>query len=287
MLYTDVYSESVFHMSRSHIYNNSGGIIYLLNTNELIVTDSYFIGNTATENKQVLISVINADITMINCLCKENVYNSDGGVILSVGESTIHISESYFFKNQITGSGGVIATLMSGNTTIVNSNFSQNRAGDKGGVILDLSQSGYLKVINSCFIGNKAASLGAVLFSQGLGKAIFDSCYFSENEAFNDGGLYFKDIEVLYMANTSLEKTIHYTYCLCVIKFENSMNHKTVTYKTKNTKFISRNTSIISSEKKFMSKAMAKGFIVSVSTFKISMDHEETIFASGKFIHLI
>ena len=180
-----------------------GGAIY--NTGDLTVNNSYFIGNTAKQNRFNSASggaIYNTGILNIyNSTFNSNLaegQSADGGAIRNTG--TMNITLSSFTKNTIaTDLGGIGggAITNTGNMTVTCSNFTRNSAqlslGDFGGAISNYggTSSNPVTITGCTFTSNAATSdgppRGGAIFNCGV-MSVKNST-FTGNNAFFGGAI--------------------------------------------------------------------------------------------------
>jgi len=138
--------------------SNNGSAIY--NEGTLIISDSTFTGNNATEYY--------------------------GGTIYNTG--TLTVSDSTF-KHNNANVGGAITNWGSGNTTITSSSLYNNTAiSGSGGAIFNYGGSAAMTITDSTLYNNTASSSGGAIFNNGANMAITDSTLYN-NTALHGGAI--------------------------------------------------------------------------------------------------
>ncbi|MBE6489629.1 MAG: hypothetical protein E7Z83_02090 [Methanobrevibacter sp.] len=175
-------SNSSISIIRSNFINNTqrtNGVLYI--TNNIIVRDSNFINNHATDGTTGAIechkNITVIGSTFINNTAKRSWGDSAGGAITNYGES-LHVEDCLFENNSATR-GGAVATY-TGTATVDNSRFINNSATFGGGIYNHFSGSTII-ASNSVFENNSAEDGGAMIRSDA------DNCTFIKNRATNIG----------------------------------------------------------------------------------------------------
>lgn len=119
---------------------------------------------------------------LTNCAFRKNSATYGGGMIDS-GNGALLI-DCRFSENEA-DDGGALNT--GGTATLIRCNFYENRANDGAGIM----NSGSLLLKDCTFSRNVAAHSGGALYDPvGFGVSEFTGCIFTENQAFNGGGIY-------------------------------------------------------------------------------------------------
>ena len=196
-----------FSMKNTIMAENSGKYNLNLRIADMVLEDSVFYKNTATDDGGVLYG--SGSLQIKNSYFLENSSSNGGAMHLTSGN--VLIEDSKFEKNTTTnyGDGGAI-WLSSGNTVeaIKNSQFLENVSDYDGGAIS--SGGGLIKNIeNSVFDGNKARTGGGAIWG-GLGQGreatpiYYKNTTFSNNEAGVGGAVLFEGAteDVVYIADS-------------------------------------------------------------------------------------
>jgi len=126
-----------------------------------------------------------ANLTVVNCIFKNNTGNYYGGAIYNGYDGgNLKVVNCEFINNSATN-GGAIYTNHDEILTISNSNFENNKAFGNGGVIYN---QGILTLSNSNFKNNSAKNGGAI-FNNGSGN-IDHSNFLNNNGRENGGSIY-------------------------------------------------------------------------------------------------
>ena len=174
-------------------WGDSGEVIFdgensnrIFNLNSNIIISSLTFKNAKNSNGGAIVSSGNSVI--INSIFTDNYASSQGGAIfLTSGNTTI--VNSQFINNNAPSDGGAISTTSSGVTiNIVNSIFTNN-IGDKGGAISIGSADSNLQVIGSTFKDNYAKSYGGALAFSGAGD-VKDSIFINNTAYLGGGAVY-------------------------------------------------------------------------------------------------
>lgn len=159
-----------------------------------------------------------------NCKFTNNYVKYFGGAI-SLYDSDVIVTNSYFASNEATKKGGAISILNGmANLTVINSTFYQNTAGESGGALDAEALNTYnvryfADIYNSTFSYNTAKYGGAVM---GLDNTI-SGCVFTENTAEKLGGaVHFNDTtsiikNSIFENNHAEEGSSYYGYSDAVV----------------------------------------------------------------------
>ena len=207
-LYVD---NCIFRNNTSHMKNT--GALYLENNSNMVVVNSQFIRNKASQvggaitmykncNVEVrdstfaensagdisgCINVLqNSSLIVSNTTFLNNTAAYNGGVISGIQKGFVLITDSFFKGNKAhTGVGGCLVNVNRCNLTVLDSTFEENYSGFEGGAIYFGYSFGTIR--NSTFQKNYAViHAGAVKLENG--KASFEHTNFLENTARSEGG---------------------------------------------------------------------------------------------------
>ncbi|MCA9967909.1 MAG: hypothetical protein KC423_26875, partial [Anaerolineales bacterium] len=159
----------------------NGGAIY--NSGTLTVTDSTFIGNSASDSGG-------------------GIYNGTGMLI---------VTNSTFSGNAANYLGGGISNDNGGPLTVTNTTFSSNSANYGGGIY---NNFGTLTVTNSTFSGNVVDDSGGGIYNN-FGTLTVTNSTFSDNSANYGGGVY-NNIGTAHLAGTILANSTSGGNCVSI-----------------------------------------------------------------------
>jgi len=173
--------------------SNLGGSIYMTAfSNELIVSDSTFMNNTANQGGAIYGS---GSVILSNTNFLENNSTSRGGAVVSGKGSSF--TECIFSQNQASSGGALYATF---DIQITSTTFQNNFASmDGGGVYL---LSGSMTGTGNNFASNSANGRGGGLFAGPGGYVSFVNSIFTNNNAMQGGALY-SDGSEIYLNSVS------------------------------------------------------------------------------------
>lgn len=154
---------------------------------EMVITNSAFYSNTATNNGGAITS--GAPLTVTNSTFTGNSALS-GGAIENHEFASLTIEDSEFYSNTATNSGGGIINY-DGTLEISNSRFQGNSAQDGGGV----SNQAILLITNTDFSGNTVTLEGGGIANYTSGVTTVVSSTISGNSASSDAAGYGGGIE--------------------------------------------------------------------------------------------
>ena len=166
-----------------------GGAIYFSHPNYVIITESYFISNSASHGGALSIIVNNplSQFYIINSVFDSNNALDSGGVAF-INKNHVFISDCTFTNNMATRGGGVIHA--DGSTLNVNNSFfKNNKAGTDGGVLYTYALSTNYSITQCVFMSNEAGDDGGAIFvGQKESRLIVNGCGFRNNHAADRGG---------------------------------------------------------------------------------------------------
>ena len=122
--------------------------------------------------------------TLVNCILSNSIANNGSSIYSHGGK--LHLKDCQITNNFVTYNGPI--TSLSGDISLEGCTFKNNTALEKGGCIYikapatkGLKSSVHrLNMVNSTFIGNDAAELGGVIYSDGT-NLLMESCVISRN----------------------------------------------------------------------------------------------------------
>ena len=120
--------------------------------------------------------------TLVNCILSNSIANNGSSIYSHGGK--LHLKDCQITNNFVTYNGPI--TSLSGDISLEGCTFKNNTALEKGGCIYikapatkGLKSSVHrLNMVNSTFIGNDAAELGGVIYSDGT-NLLMESCVIS------------------------------------------------------------------------------------------------------------
>jgi predicted outer membrane repeat protein len=182
-------------MYRCSFENNTasvGGDILILRDSTLLIKDSIL---TGSERKVDLGGCIRAaqrnEIIVQNCNFSDYLANY-GGVMATVHNTTINITNTTFYNNSAASDGGVIYVRNIGYLVVTNSVFTGNRATNNG--VVQAADNCSMTFNNITFINNTVQHDGGAAYAYFNTNVSIDNCTFINNTARNSGG-------VLYVRN--------------------------------------------------------------------------------------
>lgn len=171
---------------------NSGGAIY--NRGNLIVSDSRFTDNSATQNAWYsmggAIYNFSGNAKIYGSTFTNNITSSMGGAILNRDSALLTVYNSNFITNRAEEGGAIANCEASSGTSeasIYNSLFDRNETTRSGGAIY--SYQAPLTIVDSMFTGNKTANTGGAIYSENSTLTVINST-FKANEAFGGGAIH-------------------------------------------------------------------------------------------------
>ena len=179
---------SSLHIERSTLsYNkaNFGGAM-VTSGSTIDISNSIFTHNSAQYSGGVMVTY-NDRVSIRSSEFPENIAvfdYTDGGVMMTFGNSSFTISNSNFTSNR----GGVMITSGDSSFNISNSNFTSNRA-IRSGVMYTSGNSSFT-ISNTDFISNRA-NIGGVMFTFGNSSFNISNSNFTSNSAIHYGGVLF------------------------------------------------------------------------------------------------
>ncbi len=183
-----------------NVTNGNGGAIYSGSPDRnvvIIVSDSIFSGNSATQRGGGIHLASYGKLTLTNSTLTGNSTAKDGGAVFADAHTTITVTGSTFSENVAQYSGGGIYIESAGTLSVANSTFDGNRASGRSGGGIYSSYSN-LAITNSTLRGNSAGQDGGGIYTD-RGEAMIANSAFVANSARNaGGGVYgYRDIEII------------------------------------------------------------------------------------------
>jgi predicted outer membrane repeat protein len=125
------------------------------------------------------------NLALVNCILSNSIANNGSSIYSHGGK--LHLKDCPITNNFVTDNWPI--TSLSGNISLEGCTFKNNTALEKGGCIYikapatkGLKSSVHrLNIVNSTFIGNDAAELGGVIYSDGT-NILMESCAISRNK---------------------------------------------------------------------------------------------------------
>jgi len=205
-----IYSDKLLRITNSSIISNtafdplaSGGGIYYFG--EVTISDSYFIGNSASNYGGGLYTNSGSNLKVANSSFERNDAGNGGGISLNGGfnDPTAEVNNSHFKDNQ-SGTGGAIRSDEA-NITITNSIFEGNSAVNGGAVFNSTTTK--MSIWDSQFYRNKTTTNGGAIYNGGgvgFSTLYVYNSYFAENQASsNAGGIYNREHSSLAISTSS------------------------------------------------------------------------------------
>ena len=177
---------STLYLDRSTYNNNTAnfGGVMVTSGSTIDMDNNTFINNVALYGGAMV--TYNDTFTISSTTFNNNSADVEGGVMITLGDSSFIISTSTFTNNRAETYGAVMITRGASSFTISTSTFFNNRA-VLGGVIV--TSSGYFNISTSTFTDNTAGS-GGVMITRGDSFFTISTSSFSNNRA-DDGGVMF------------------------------------------------------------------------------------------------
>ena len=173
---------SSIHISTSTFSNNSaifGGVMVTSGCSVDVINGSIFSENAAELSAGVMM-MYGDNLTISDCTFNNNSAEYEAGVLTTFNMSSLIVSLCEFTNNRaVRGSGGVMKTLGESTVTITKSIFSRNFA-IEGGVLKTLNRS-FLVIISSVFNSNSVLELGGVIRATDDSSFDIKSCTFNNN----------------------------------------------------------------------------------------------------------
>ena len=178
----------------------NGGAIYAKVTGNMSVNNSTFKANIATKEGGAIYFDYYANPNIKNCVFEDNI--ADGGGAIYAGSSTNQISllDCLFKNNESLNNGGAI--LSSPPVDVRNCTFDNNRATGNGGGICGYSQ--YSKVTYCTFSGNHAENNGGACYISGT----ITQSSFSNNSSNNGGAIFNRGYSIGLKSNIFVNNRI-------------------------------------------------------------------------------
>ena len=166
--------------------SQAGGAIAMYRNCNVEIRDSSFVENSAGDISGCINVLQNSSLTVFNTTFLNNTAAYNGGVISGIEKGFVLIMNSFFEGNKAqTGVGGCIVNVNRCNLTVLDSTFEENYSGFEGGAIYFGYSFG--TIINSTFQKNHAViHAGAVKLENS--PAYFERSIFLENTARSEGG---------------------------------------------------------------------------------------------------
>ncbi|MGC9516293.1 MAG: right-handed parallel beta-helix repeat-containing protein [Methanomicrobiales archaeon] len=161
-----------------------GGVIYNWEHGLVIVNDSDFTINSASDASVFHNSAEKTNATFNNCTFTGNTADLDGGVMINRG--VLKIVKCTFYNNKAQNNGGAI--FNSGKLTIDESNFIKNQA-TYGGVLYNCDNAS-VNILKCSFIQNSAEQGGVIHNSEGVSVFLTDSNFTGNESIYNGGAIY-------------------------------------------------------------------------------------------------
>lgn len=162
--------------------DNAHSVVEAVGVDAAALLDGFVIQDGGSDFAAAGMWCINSQITLRNCVFRENSATFDGGAIYVEGGSP-SIEECRFEHNDAGGSGGAIAVNYTGTVRVRDCSFENNTAGF-GGAAINFYQTGG-DIVGSSF------SLGSARWGGGIGldqaSVRLDGCNFFDNDATVDG----------------------------------------------------------------------------------------------------
>ena len=214
-------NSSLLHIEQSKFVNNTvkQGIIKVLNSSMLIMSNCTVLGNYATEYPGVIYAR-ESFVHLKNTYFNDNMANYGGGAIFIEIMVFLQIENCTFKNNSVDklpGIGGAIAGLGNSKVSILNSIF-QNNAAKRGGAVAMLMKS-VLNVSSTIFENNTEISASTLIiyhtlntrtiFGEG-GGAIFLSKsvgYISESRFYNNSASFICGAIAAFTSSLSVSNT--------------------------------------------------------------------------------
>ena len=181
----------------NNAYTGFGGALFTSGSIGTFINNK-FENNTATKGGAMYFDQ-SQNINLTHSSFNRNNATVDGGAVYFVGSySTIEYSN--FTNNSAGGQGGALVFYSYADGHIINSNFADNKAlGDGGALVI----RGTGEVFNSKFERNTAGGFGgAIKGDESWGYEVRNT-EFRENLAYNGGGIYIPNADVLNVVNSS------------------------------------------------------------------------------------
>ncbi len=272
-------SDFQMHSCRLHSNDYQNGVLISADlSSTLNISQSNFTSNVF----KGAFDLDSVTLTMDRSTMKDNYATADvSGGIIHMSESSIKITRSHLLNNSANGDGACLY-CKSGQVSIWDSFFQNNSASGIGGTIyFNGGSNSSLETVNSSFLGNHAGQFGAAIYVQHDVDVVLDLCHFEDNLASSDSGVYMIDIKSLRISESKFIKT-NKNSMKASLYFVKILKHLQSNLKTLETAFASGSDTLNSSDKNFLKKAKAKGYIFFYNDETQSyVSHLETPYASG------
>ena len=202
-----LYNHSLLHIEQSKFINNTAkrGIIKVLESSSLIMSNCAVLGNYGTEYSAVIFAM-ESFVYLKNTNVNSNMAVNGGGAIVIENISLLQINNCTFKNNSVDraiGVGGAILSLNNSSLNISFSIFEYNKGSDGGAIYQERSKT----KLNQCsFFGNTESAVTGVY---GSNVYIMNSI-FKKNFAKNIGGaVALARNSVLCVLNTTFKNNVH------------------------------------------------------------------------------
>ncbi|MFN0137221.1 MAG: right-handed parallel beta-helix repeat-containing protein [Phycisphaerae bacterium] len=162
--------------------DNAHSVVEAVGVDAAALLDGFVIQDGGSDFAAAGMWCINSQITLRNCVFRDNTATFDGGAIYVDG-GLPRIQDCRFERNSAGGSGGAIAVNYNGLLHVRDCSFEENFAGF-GGAAINFFQTGG-DIVASSFALGSARWGGGIALDQASVR--LDGCHFSDNEATFDG----------------------------------------------------------------------------------------------------
>ena len=175
-----VVHNSSLYLARSTYSNNTAnfGGVMVTSGSKIDMDNNTFINNVAQTGGAMV--TYNDTFTISSTTFNNNSADGDGGVMITLSDSSFIISTSTFSKNRADNLGGVMFTFGDSSFTISTSTFANNTA-EYGGVMFTFGNSSF--TISTSTFANNTAGFGGVMITYRDSSFTISTSTFSNNTA--------------------------------------------------------------------------------------------------------